>query len=142
MSQATAFLSQLADYLETQGIGYATAQPDHPVDIFVGKQPAGPDNCVTLIGEPGIRRPDVSIPDLMYPRFQVLVRNIDFNDGDATLRACRTALHDKIALALQNYFCYYISADQEGFPIGEDDSGRPEFSIHFSSEIRYGDSIT
>lgn len=136
------FLSQLADYLETQGIGYATEQVGHPVDIFVGKQPGDPDNCVTIIGEPGIRTPNVNIPDLMFPRFQVLVRNEDFEVGSTKLRACRTALHDKIALSLQNFFCFYIHADQEGFPIGEDDKGRPEFSIHFSSEIRYGDSIT
>lgn len=142
MSTAADFLSQLADYLEDQGLGYATAQTGHPVDIFVGKQPADPDNCITLIGEPGVRTPNNSIPDLMFPRFQVLVRNTDYTDGSTKLRDVRTALHDKIALSLQNFFCYYISADQEGFPIGEDDAGRPEFSIHFASEIRYGDSIT
>jgi hypothetical protein len=141
MSVAADFLSQIADYLETQGIGYATAQAGHPVDIFVGKVPASPDNCITILGDPGIRQPDVSIPDLMFPRFQVLVRNTSFIDGSTKLRDCRTALHDKIALSLQNYFCYYIHADQEGFPIGEDGEGRPEFSIHFSCEVRYGDSI-
>lgn len=142
MSVAADFLSQIADYLEDQNLGYATEQAGHPVDIFVGKQMPSPDNCITLIGEPGIRTPDVSIPDLMYPRFQILVRNTDFIAGSTKLRDCRTALHDKIALSLQNFFCFYISADQEGFPIGEDDKGRAEFSIHFSSEIRYGDSIT
>lgn len=142
MSLAADFLSQIADYLEAQGLGYATAQPGHTVDIFVGKQPGTPDACITLIGEPGIRTPDVSIPELMFPRFQVLVRDTDFVAGSTKLRDARTALHDQIALSLQNFFCYYISADQEGFPIGEDDQGRPEFSIHFSSEIRYGDSIT
>lgn len=142
MSFAADFLSQIADYLEAQGLGYATAQGAHTVDIFVGKQPADPDSCVTIIGEPGIRTPDVTIPDLMFPRFQILVRDTDFVTGSTKLRDCRTALHNKIALSLQNFFCYYIHADQEGFPIGEDDKGRPEFSIHFSSEIRYGDSIT
>jgi hypothetical protein len=141
MSLAVDFLSQIADYLEQQGLGYATAQTDHAVDIFVGKQPGDPHNCITLIGEPGIITPDVSIPDLMFPRFQLLVRNENFNDGSAKLRDCRTALHDKIALSLQNFFCYYILADQEGFPIGEDAQGRSEFSIHFRCEIRYGDSI-
>lgn len=141
MSDAVDFLSQLADYLEAQGFGYATAQTGHPVDIFVGKQPGDPDNCITLIGEPGSHMPDVSVPELTFPRFQILVRNTDFVTGSTQLRDVRTALHDNIALSLQNFFCYYISADQEGYPIGEDDKGRPEFSIHFSSEIRYGDSI-
>lgn len=142
MSLPADFLSQLADYLQQQGLGYATAAPGHAVDIFVGKQPADPDNCITIIGEPGIRQPDVNIPDLMFPRFQILVRNTDFVTGSTKLRDTRTALHNKIAMALTNFFIYYIHADQEGFPIGEDDKGRPEFSIHFSSEIRYGDSIT
>lgn len=141
MSLAVDFLSQLADYLQTQDLG--NADPDNgTVDIFVGKQPGDPDNCITIIGEPGVHTPDVSIPDLMFPRFQILVRNKDFITGATKMRDCRTALHDQIALSLQNFFCYFISADQEGFPIGEDDKGRPEFSIHFSSEIRYGDSIT
>lgn len=142
MSVAADFLSQIADYLQTQGIGYATAQAGHPVDIFVGTQPGDGDNCVTLIGQPAGRQPDVTVPDLMFPRFQVLVRNEDFITGSTKLRDVRTALHDKIALSLQNYFCYYIHADQEGYPIGEDDKGRAEFSINFSCEIRYGDSIT
>lgn len=136
------FLSQIADYLQTQGLGYSAAQPGHVVDIFVGKQPADPDNCISIIGQPGVRQPDVSIPDLMFPRFQVLVRDVDFEAGSTKLRGVRTALHDKIAMSLPNFFCFSISADQEGFPIGEDDKGRPEFSINFACEIRYGDSIT
>lgn len=135
------FLSQLADYLESQGIGYATAQAGHPVDIFVGQQQSEPSDCITLLGALGGRQPDVSIPDLMFPRFQVIVRNDDFNTGSTKLRAVRTALHDKIAMSLQNFFIFYIHADQEGFPIGQDDKGRHEFSINFSAEIRYGDSI-
>lgn len=135
------FLSQLADYLESQGLGYATEQPGNPVDIFVGKQPATPDNCISILGNLGARQPDANIAELMYPRFQILVRNTDYLTGSAKLHDVRTALHDKIALSLTNYFIYFIRADQEGFPIGEDEQGRPEFSINFSSEIRYGDSI-
>lgn len=135
------FLVQLADYLETQGIGYATAQADHQVDIFVGKQPTDPDDCVTLLGEPGLNNMNNTIPELQFPRFQVLIRNTSYVAGSLTMRAVRAALHDKIALELQTFFCLYIIADQEGFPIGEDDKGRPEFSMHFNCEIRDGDSI-
>lgn len=140
MADPADFLWQLADYLETQGIGYATAQPGHPVDIFVNKQQPDPDNCITLLGEVGPPA-NPSVPELMFPRFQVLVRNSDYQAGSAKLRAVRTALHDKLAISLQNFFCYVIRAEQEGYPIGEDDRGRPEFSIHFGAEIRYGDSI-
>lgn len=128
------FLSQLADYLQAQGVGTPGT------DIFVGKQPATPDNCITLVGVYG-GTPNVTIPDLMFPRFQVIVRNTDFEVGSTKLRAVRTALHDMIAMSLTNFFVYYIHADQEGFPIGEDDKGRAEFSINFAAEIRYGDSI-
>lgn len=135
------FLDQIATYLQQQGIG--NADPNNGVvDIRVGKIPGDPDACVVIIGEPGIRQPNVDVQELTFPRFQVLVRNPDYVAGSTKLRDVRTALHNQIALTLPNYFCLYIHADQEGFPIGEDDKGRPEFSIHFACEVRYGDSIT
>lgn len=141
MAQTGDFLSEIADYLESQGIGYATGTEDNPTDIFVGKQPADPDNCVTILGEPALRNTNNTISELMFPRFQLMVRNTDYVAGSLVLRACRDALHNQIALNLGTFFCLYITADQEGYPIGEDDKGRPEFSIHFSSEIRDGDGI-
>lgn len=134
------FLVQLSDYLETQGLGIADVNHG-AVNIFVGKLPGDPDNLISIIGEPGIHQPDVNIQELQFPRFQILVRNTDYQTGSTKLRAVRTALHNTIALSLPNFFVLYIHADQEGFPIGEDDKGRAEFSIHFSCEMRYGDSI-
>lgn len=69
------FLDQIATYLQQQGIG--NADPNNGVvDIRVGKIPGDPDACVVIIGEPGIRQPNVDVQELTFPRFQVLVATL------------------------------------------------------------------
>lgn len=134
------FLDQLAVYLAGRGFG-ETNEANGTVNIFVNKLPADPDNVISIYGQPGTHPPHSEIPELMFPRFQLIVRNTDHNTGSTILRSIRAELHGKLALSLPNFYVLIISADQEGFPIGEDDKGRSEFSIYFTSEIRYGDSI-
>lgn len=131
------FLTSIALYLESLGIGSASGSN---VNIFVGKQPPEPNNCITVLGLIGNELPDATIADLNYPRFQVLIRNIDYEDGSEKLRQVREALHTAIALNLPNYHVLRLHAQQEGYPIGEDEQGRPEFSINFYGEARYVDS--
>jgi len=141
MSRKIDFLSQLADYLSINGMG--ETNPDNGiVNIFCGIYPSDPDDCVALLGLIGSTLPNINIPDFEYPRFQVVVRNADYETGSQVLRDVRSLLHDKLAVALPNYYCLYIQAQQDGYPIGQDDEGRYEFSINFTAQIRYGDSIT
>lgn len=131
------FLTSIALYLESEGIGSTTGAN---VNIFVGKQPPEPNNCITILGLIGNELPDVTIGELNYPRFQVLIRNVDYEDGSEKLRQVRQALHAAIALDMPNYHVLRLHAQQEGYPIGEDEQGRPEFSINFYGETRYVDS--
>lgn len=135
------FLSQLADYLAANGMG-ETNLNNGDVNIFAGIYPATPDNAIAILGLVGSTLPNINIPDFEYPRFQIIVRNTDYETGSQVLRDVRRLLHDKLAVTLTNFYCLYIQAQQDGYPIGEDDTGRYEFSINFTAQIRYADSLS
>lgn len=133
------FLDQLADYLDDQGLGHSQTDP---VDIFVGLVPGdAPDDCIALLGLIGSTQPNKYIPEFIYPRFQVYVRSANYLDGADKLRQVREALHDKLAIELQNFYVLYIQAEQDGYPIGEDTMGLSEFTINFTAQIRHVDSV-
>ena len=137
------FLDEIADYLQNQSIGTAGT------DIFVNKQPADVDNCVTLLGITGLNLADQrDVKELQFPRFQVITRNTDYNDASDTHEAVRTALHNLIQQILPvgvdvNTTAYIrvmrCHAEQEGGPIGEDKKGRSEFSVNFLAEFHHYD---
>lgn len=134
------FLAQVADYLAGSGMG-ETNEANGTVNIFCGIYPADPDNAIALLGLPA-QTPSVDIPDFEYPRFQVVVRNTDYQTAAQVLRDVRGLLHDKLAVTLTNFYCLYIRSEQDGGPIGQDDKGRYEFTINFTAQIRYADSLS
>lgn len=132
------FLSELTDYLDREGIVHSSG---NDVDIFVSRAPDDPDDLVALFGLVGTP-PSKYIADFEYPRFQVYVRNIDYMAGETKIRQIRTLLHDKLTVVTEHFVCKYIQADSDIIPIGQDDKGRYEFTLNFSSQILNEDSIT
>jgi hypothetical protein len=131
------FLSQLADHLASHGVGNSTGSS---VNIFVGSYPDDPDNMIALVGQIGSDMPNKNIRDFEYPRFQVVVRNTDFETGSGKLREVRELLHDQLAVELVNFYVLRIQAQQDGYPIGRDEKGRYEFSINFTAQHRFRES--
>ncbi len=131
------FLGQLADHLESHGVGVANGAG---VTIFAGSYPDEPDNIVALLGLPGADQPNKDVPDFEYPHFQIMVRNTGYEAGAGKLREVRELLHDQLAVELVNFYVLRIQAQQDGYPIGKDEKGRYEFSINFTAQHRYRDS--
>lgn len=52
------------------------------VDLFVGNEPAQPDNCVTVYDYPGGEH-DTDQMDIERPNFQVRVRALKYDEGYA-----------------------------------------------------------
>lgn len=135
------FHDELAKYLDYLNIATEGS------DVFVNKQPADVDNCISFFGLPGTTlQSNRDVPGLQFPRFQVIVRNVDYNDGADKFQAVRTALHGLIGKQLpvtanpatDPYLrVMRCHAEQEGGPIGEDDKGRSEFSINFIAEYHH-----
>ncbi len=124
------FIEDVAQHLHNQGIGVLGTS------LFKSYMPETPDNAIAVIATGGTK-PDEYLP-LKSPTFQVLIRNTDYQAGDAKLQAVRTALHQKINTLLIDggiYF-YKILAIAEGGPIGRDENARDSFSINFQCETR------
>lgn len=129
------FLDDVGTYLAANGVGNVTGGS---VNIFVGMVPPDPANLVAILGLTGYNIPDMYIKEFIYPRFQIFVRNTDFDTGEAKLKAIRDLLHVQIDLDLTNHKVLRCHADQEGGPLGEDpETGRFEWSINFSAQARY-----
>lgn len=123
------FVNELADYLAGQGVGTVAT------DIFIGKLPATPDNCVALFGLPGQVIGDArEVASLHFPRVQAIIRNESYDLASNKMEAVRTALHNKYGLDWTSWRVMRMHAEQEGGPIGQDDQGRFEFSINFVAE--------
>lgn len=135
---SVSFLDQLTDYVAREGVG-VSLPANGTVNIFAGKYPDSPDNCIAFLGQIG-GKPNIYVKDFEYPRFQVVVRNTDYVTGEAKIRSVRNILHDKLMLVTENFVALYIQAESDIIPIGEDDKGRSEFSINFSAQIRNDDS--
>lgn len=135
------FLDAIAEHLEDEGVG------TRATTIFVNKQPADIDECITLYGRPGpTTGAQRDVAEFQQPRFQVIVRSSDYNDASDLFQSVRTALHNKINLLLpagvdieEEPFIRVMRmhAEQEGGPIGEDDQGRSEFSINFIAQYHH-----
>ncbi len=129
------FLSELANYVVLQGVAVDSA-------VKVNVLPDSPDACVAIFGLPGEDpRDQRDIPELELPRFQVITRSADYGEASELLRKVRVALHGRIGLFLPHYRILRMHADQDGGPIGKDDAGRHEFSINFTVEHHYSDSL-
>lgn len=127
------FLNEIADYMAN------ATSPDIgtvATDIFIGELPGTPDNCVAIFGQPGSVIGDQrEVASLQFPRFQVIIRNKDYDLGSAKLQDVRTKLHGKYGLMLPSWRVLRLHAEQEGGPIGSDDQNRFEFSINFVAEL-------
>ena len=123
----SAFLDELSAYVS----------PLVSCGVFVDTLPPAPDDCVCLIASPGSRIGDQrDVPELAFPRFQVVVRNLNHASGWEDLQAVRTALHGLYNYDLPSWNVIRVHAEQEGGPMGRDEVGRFEFSINFSGEYR------
>lgn len=135
------FEDAICTYLDAANVGvYDT---DSGRNIFKAVLPPEPNNCIALIGLDGnIIGENRDVADLIFPRFQIIVRNEDFDTGAAKLKEVRDTLHGMINVFLPDDSAPYwrvlrCHAYQEGGSIGNDDQGRFEFSINFAAETHY-----
>lgn len=141
MANKLDFLDEIAAFLQYKSCGTTGT------NIFVNKQPGDVDNCISIFGLPGTHMgAGRDIAAMQFPRFQIIVRNTDYNDAADKFQAVRTALHGLIGqilpynatVATDPYIrVLRCHAESDGGPIGEDEKGRAEFSINFDAEYHH-----
>lgn len=121
----------VAAYLASAGLGTLGTS------IFVNVKPATPDNLISVFGyagSPPERTHDTS--GNSRPGIQVYVR-------DTSASTCRTRIESVFNLldgisdtSLSGIFFLSIQANQSPIPMGDDENGRKEFIINFSTIVR------
>lgn len=124
--------TDIAQHLHNLSIGslaenlFASSLPDDDKDFLIG-----------VYDRTGLA-PDIYIPT-DRPRFQILIRSVDYPTGKAKLDAIFDALHKphlNASLVSGGTYFYYIHADSSGGWIGKNDSDKDEFSINFTAYVR------
>ena len=135
------FLNAIASYLDSLDVGIFDT--DSGRNIFVNVLPPDPNECIALLGLPGDALDDSrDVAEMQFPRFQAFVRSDDSDDGFTLFQSVRESLHGKLNLKLPSSTPPYwrilrMHVDQEGGPIGQDDQGRYEFSVNFTTQAHF-----
>lgn len=130
----SSFLDELCSYLDTQDAAFifdnATGR-----NTFCGVYPDTPSDLTALLGMVGSNiTASRDVKELTFPRFQLVVRDSNYEEGSARYELARSILHGLIGVELSTIKVLRCHAEQEGGPIGQDDQGRFEFAGNFVAE--------
>lgn len=124
----------IKDMLEAEsslGLTFAT-------DLFIGKEPAEPDDCVTIFDTPG------SPPQLtfnktekyQYPSIQIRVRNNAYMTGWNLANDIKDALHGRAHETWNATYYSVIICSSELALLDWDEHGRARFIVNFNIQRR------
>lgn len=108
------------------------------VDLFIGLEPAQPNDCVTIFDTPG-GPPQLTLTqgeDYFYPAIQIRVRNDDYAVGWDLIDDIKTALHGKGQETWNGTYYSVIKCTQEPFLLDWDNRGRARFVVTFDLQRR------
>jgi len=130
----SSILDELCSYLDAQNAAFifdtATGR-----NTFCGTYPDEPHDLTALLGMVGSNvTAQRDVKELTFPRFQLVVRDQDYEQGAIRYRLARSILHGMIGVELSTLKVLRCHAEQEGGPIGQDDQGRYEFAGNFVAE--------
>jgi len=106
-------------------------------NLFIGKEPAKPDNTVTIYDTPGFP-PMIGLETkgYEYPSIQIRVRNTTYNGGWVLIEKIKNALHAR-AQEICNGTLYSVIYVSSGPALLDwDDNGNVRFIINFNLQRR------
>lgn len=111
---------------ESLGLVFAT-------NLFIGKEPASPENCVTIFDTPG-RPPEVFFDasyTYNYPSIQIRVRDNNYLDGWELLNNIKGVLHNEGPETWNDTVYTSIVCIQEPALLDWDENDRARFVATF-----------
>ena len=106
----------------------------HLTNLFIGREPPTPDNCVTIFDTPG-RPPMTALNkddgNYYYPSIQIRIRNNNYATGWALINAIKVLLHGSGPEIWNSTTYTVIICAQEPFLLGWDENDRTWFIANF-----------
>ena len=123
----------IKDMLEAAGLGLIFKK-----NLFVAKEPASPDNTVTIATTPGFAPERTLDNNQWYYRSAVLVRirNNKYSDGMTLGTNIMQSLHDRANTEWNDILYTVIQAMGEPTPMAWDENNRTIIIINFSLQRR------
>ena len=125
----------IKDLLEAEsslGLTFAT-------DLFIGREPATPPDCVTIFDTPGFARQstlDGEGDDYEYPSIQIRVRNKSYTDGMELIQDITTVLHGTSQETWNTTLYSVIMCSSGPALLDWDANNRPRFVVNFNIQRR------
>jgi hypothetical protein len=119
----------LEAYGESSGLGL-----DYAIDLFIGREPAKPDNCVTIFDTPGYP-PYLGVGGEVgyeYPSVQIRIRNIKYTPGWEQAEAIKNVLHGMNHTTVNGTLYTVIICSSGPALLDWDDNGRVRFILNFN----------
>ena len=131
MNPASVDLKDLLEAESSLGLTFAT-------DLFIGREPATPDDCVTIFDTPG--GPPMQTfkqgEDYYYPSIQIRVRNTNYLTGWNLINDVKVLLHNRAQEVLNSTLYSAIICTQEPALLDWDENDRARFVTTFDLQRR------
>jgi hypothetical protein len=123
----------IKDMLEAAGLGLI-----FKTNLFIAKEPTGPDDIVTITPTPGFAPERTLDNGLWYYRsaVQVRIRNNKYSDGMALGMNILQSLHDRANTEWNGTLYAVIQAQGEPTPMAWDENNRVIVIINFNLQRR------
>ena len=132
MNAPSVDIKDMLEAVSALGLTFAT-------NLFIGKEPPMPNNCVTVFDTPGFP-PQATLgigdDDYYYPSVQIRVRNNDYLTGWALIQSILTSLHGRAQETWNGTLYSVILCSSGPVPLGWDENERIWFIINFNLQRR------
>lgn len=107
-------------------------------NLFIGKEPVMPNDCVTIFDTPGLP-PMLTLDGEVgydYPSIQIRIRNNSYVDGYDLAKDIQDVLHGKAQETINNTLYSVIYSTGEPTLLDWDENDRARFIINFEIQRR------
>lgn len=106
-------------------------------NLFVGREPSSPDNCVTIFDTPGFGPVSAYSMDVQYdyPSVQIRVRNKDYRIGWRMILAIKQLLHNKAHFTVNGTRYESVECALEPALLDWDENNRVRFVSTFNLQV-------
>ena len=128
----------IAAYMEADSSGESLVGLTFATDLFVGKEPNSPDNCVTIFDTPGYP-PQLTFlkgERYEYPSIQIRVRNRGYVAGFAMAESIKELLHGYGQVTINGTFYSLIQCTGGPTLLDWDEKERARFILNFNVQRR------